>query len=58
MVFFKKKLTEMEAPSVLAEILKVIITNSAIDPLSIIKNTYLFHYHHYSHHLVRSSSLI
>jgi len=37
MVIFKKKLTEMEAPSVLAEIVKVIITNSAIDPLSIIK---------------------
>ena len=37
MVFFKKKLTEIEAPSVLAEIVKVIITNSAIDPLSIIK---------------------
>ncbi len=37
MTIFKKKLTEMEAPSVLAEIVKVIITNSAIDPLSIIK---------------------
>ena len=37
MTIFKKKLTEMEGPSVLAEIVKVIITNSAIDPLSIIK---------------------
>ena len=37
MSFFKKKLTEMEAPSVLAEIVKVIITNSAVDPLSIIR---------------------
>ena len=37
MTIFKKKLTEMEAPSVLAEIVKVIITNSAVDPLSIIR---------------------
>ncbi len=37
MSFFKKKLTEMEAPSVLAEIVKVIIINSTIDPLSIIQ---------------------
>ncbi|RLG86626.1 MAG: hypothetical protein DRO39_02665 [Thermoprotei archaeon] len=37
MAIFKKKLTEMEAPSVLAEIVKVIIANSAIDPLAIIK---------------------
>ena len=37
MAIFKKKLTEMEAPSVLAEIVKVIIINSAMDPLSIIK---------------------
>jgi len=37
MVIFKKKLMGMETPSVLAEIVKVIITNSAIDPLSIIK---------------------
>ena len=37
MTIFKKKLTEMEAPSVLAEIVKVVITNSALDPLSIIK---------------------
>ncbi len=37
MAIFKKKLTELEAPSVLAEIVKVIIVNSAVDPLSIIK---------------------
>ncbi len=37
MTIFKKKLTEMEAPSVLAEIIRTIIINSAIDPLSIIK---------------------
>jgi len=37
MTIFKKKLTEMEAPLVLAEIVKVIITNSTIDPLSVIK---------------------
>ncbi len=37
MAIFKKKLTEIEAPSVLAEIVKVIIANSTVDPLSIIK---------------------
>ncbi len=37
MAIFKKKLTEMEAPSVLAEIIRVIITNAAVDPVSIIK---------------------
>jgi len=37
LIFFKKKLTEMEAPSVLAEIVRVIVNNSALDPLSIIK---------------------
>ena len=37
MTIFKKKLTEMEAPSVLAEIIRIVIINSAIDPLSIIK---------------------
>jgi len=37
MPLFKRKLTEMEAPSVLAEIVKVIVNNSALDPLSVIK---------------------
>lgn len=36
-MLFKRKLTELEAPSVLAEIVKVIIDNSALDPLSIIR---------------------
>ena len=37
MILFKKKLTELEAPAVLAEIIKVILNNTALDPLSIIK---------------------
>ena len=37
MIFFKKKLTELEAPAVLAEIIKVILNNTALDPLSIIR---------------------
>ncbi|RLI01621.1 hypothetical protein DRO31_06070 [Candidatus Bathyarchaeota archaeon] len=37
MIFFKKKLTELEAPEVLAEIVKVILNNTVLDPLSIIK---------------------
>jgi len=35
-IFFKGKLAEM-APSVLAEIVRVIVNNSALDPLSVIK---------------------
>jgi hypothetical protein len=34
---FKRKLTELEAPAVLAEIVKVIINNATFDPLSTIK---------------------
>ena len=37
MILFKKKLTELEAPAVLAEIIKVILNNTALDPLSIIR---------------------
>ena len=37
MGIFKKKLTEMEAPMVLAEILKTIIMHSTVDPAEIIK---------------------
>jgi hypothetical protein len=34
---FKRKLTELEAPAVLAEIVKVIINNVSVDPISIIR---------------------
>jgi hypothetical protein len=34
---FKKKLTEYEAPEVLAEIVKIILSNASIDTASIIK---------------------
>jgi len=37
MIFFKKKLSEAEAPVVLSEIVRVILENSALDPNQVVR---------------------